>query len=110
MKRSSWRLIVLSVVFVFVAAGGTSCGDTTSQEFDASPSISDIPADQSRLTIILHDFPLNDQEISEVLIDLQQVQILNEAGEMFVVNDTPAEFDLLTLVDDVTLVIVKAKS
>jgi hypothetical protein len=55
--------------------------------------------------VFFPDFPLNGDEISSVIIDIQEVQVYDKDGNSFIVNEEPIEVDLLMLVNNVTALI-----
>jgi len=100
--RGAW---VLGALLALLTAGCTGGG---APEEEAPPTITEQPSlspNDAGVRIYLHDFPLDGHEVSKVLIDLQRVTILDEAGSEYVVNDEPQEVDLLTLVGGVTRLI-----
>ncbi|MDO8644078.1 MAG: DUF4382 domain-containing protein, partial [bacterium] len=70
-----------------------------------APSAEDIAASQpitGQIRVTMHDAPIEDKKVSHVYITIREVQIGSEEKGWIVLNSTPQEYDLLTLVNDVT--------
>lgn len=60
-------------------------------------NLQNIPANKTRLKLKLHDHPTTLSDLTNVFLDLEEVQVVNASGEISVISKEARQIDLLSL-------------
>lgn len=96
-----------SIPFVALAIFTTSACNSETPPLEvlktASSSKLTIPSNKSLLRIKMHDHSVDADALSQVILDLNEVQFIDSTGAVFVVSNSHTEVNLLKFSNDATL-------